>query len=270
MSRYKIAESVEHHRLIKIHSYEDLGIHHPTANAVGMQSHRNDDFEPRRIHKMVDGAFEEVRPLPDGRTLIKKDFILSHDASGPVRVPSPASGYVHYLHDKTATMRVYDRPYGEQGAKLLAQVLHMNPRTFHLNEGERIAYGQPMGVMADTGTPKVVHAHVEAESDRFRKYIQDIDLGVITPDSYPALARTSPDQRVEKPAPQHDHASHDITPGTRSDHVTQHATPIVPQGLSEGDKGMRVEGLQTTLSRLGHHNPDGHPLTKRRAAVWSI
>src|SRR5688572_29995117 len=178
MARYKIVESVGK-RLEAVHSYEELEIHHPSRNSVGLKTGRAQDFESGRMHRKVEGVFEEIRPQGDGRVLVKKDFILSHDGRVPVAIPSPVDGYVHYLHDKTATMRVYDRPYRESGAKLLAQVLHMSPESFHLQEGERIAYGQPMGVMSDTGTPRVVHAHVEAEPNQFRKYIRDIDSGVI-------------------------------------------------------------------------------------------
>jgi type IV secretion system effector X-Tfes-like protein/putative peptidoglycan binding protein len=257
MSRYKIVESVQEKRLHDIHRYEDLGIHHPTANDVGIRAHRLDELEPRRIHRVVEGRFEEVRPLSDGRVLVKKDFVLSHDGHGPVRIPAPADGYVHYLHDKTATMRIYDRPFGQQGAKLLTQVLHMEQGSFYLREGERVAYGQPLGTMGDTGTPRVFHAHVEGEPALLRRYIHDINAGVITPDSYPALSETQPSQKAEIPKPASTHeaiqAAHEVT--------HPHSEPDLQKAMRSGDTGTRIAELQQGLSTLGYRDADGHPLT---------
>lgn len=243
MSRYRITESVGS-RVQDVHSYEDLEIHHPSRNALGLRTGRPEDFEPRRTHRRVDGEFEEVRLLPDGRALVKKDFILSHDGRGPVGIPSPVDGYVHYLGDRNATMRIYDRPFGEPGARLLAQALHMDPRTFQLKEGERIAYGQRMGVMSDRGTPGSVHAHVEVEADQFRRYIRDIDTGVITPESCPSLPRrTSPDAG---PIPE----------GA----AWSAPDSSVGRTMREGDAGREIGRLQSTLSRLGYGDPVGRTL----------
>lgn len=188
MSRYRILESVLDDRIESVHTYEDLDIHHPTRNRRGMETGRLEDFEARRLHQSVNGEFEEIRALAGGRILVKKDFILTHDADGAVRIPSPVEGYVHYLQgDPNAALRIYDRPHHQSGAKLLAQVLHMDADSFQLVEGERVAYGQPLGTQSDTGTPGAIHAHVEAELDQFKQYIHDIDSGAITPDSYPAL-----------------------------------------------------------------------------------
>ncbi len=257
MGRYKIVESVKRHELHAIHRYEDLGIHHPTANAAGIQDGRLDELELRRVHKIVDGRFEEVRPLSEDRMLIKKDFVLSHDGHGPVRIPSPAEGYVHYLHDKTATVRIYDRPFGTPGAKLLTQVLHMEPDSFHLKEGASVAYGQPLGAMGDTGTPRVFHAHVEAEPSQFRRYIRDIDSGVITPDSYPALSttRTNLSRKPAELPPTHA-KSHDVS----GPHAVQPTVPQKHEALHLDDIGMQVSELQQMLSSLGYRNPKGHPL----------
>lgn len=240
MSRYKIVESVRG-RVEAVHSYEDLEIHHPKLNSLGVKTGRPGDFEPDRIHRRVDGDFEEVRPQPDGRVLVKKDFVLSHEGGGLVTIPSPVEGYVHYLHDKTAAMRVYDRPYGEPGAKLLAQSLHMDPRTCKLKEGERIEYGQPMGVMSDSGTPGVVHAHVEAEPEQFRKYIRDINSGVITPESYSGKGKASP----QPP-----------TPKASAPDPSNNANGA----LEQGEQGPEVKQLQRTLNRLGHCDAEGRAL----------
>jgi len=231
MARFKIVESVEHNRLNRIHEYEDLGIHHPTANARGMRTGRSEDFQRGRPHQNVDGEFEEIRNTNDGRTLVKKDFILSHDGEGPVLIPSPVDGYVHFKRDAWATVGIYDKPFGQAGAKLLAQVLHMEPTSFNLKEGAKVAYGQPLGQMGDTGSPGIVHAHVEAEADQFRRYIHDIDGGVIRPGV----------------AAEHGHST--SRPATRGFKV-----------LQQGASGAAVQVLQQSLQRLGYTGRDGHLL----------
>ena len=231
MARFKIVESVEHNRLNRIHEYEDLGIHHPTANARGMRTGRAEDFQRGRPHQKVDGEFEEVRNTSDGRTLVKKDYILSHDGKGPVLVPSPVDGYVHFKRDAWATIGIYDKPFGQPGAKLLAQVLHIEPDSFHLKEGAQVAYGQPLGQMGDTGSPGIIHAHVEAEPAQFRRYIHDIDSGLIRPTFV-------------------DEHSHSITDGA--------ATGI--DVLQQGASGPGVRDLQKQLQRLGYTGHDGQAL----------
>lgn len=240
MNRYRIWESVLDHTE-QVHSYEDLEIHHPRRNQKGLRTGRPEDFEPRRQHERIEGEFEEVRPLPDGRRLVKKDFVLQHDATSPVYVPAPVAGHVHYLHDQTAAVRIYDRPFGEAGAKLLAQSLHMDPQTFRLREGERIEYGEPMGVMADRGTPGVIHAHVEAEPEQFRRYIRDIQTGLIGPRTYPKASHAEPTDRV-------------VSLGGGGPHNP------ADRNLHDGSHGEQVRSLQDTLATLGYRNPDGTPL----------
>jgi peptidoglycan hydrolase-like protein with peptidoglycan-binding domain len=240
MERYRISESVGR-RVEAVHSYGDLEIHHPTANRVGVATGRSEDFEHprRRAYGRVDGAFEELRREPDGRVLVKKDFILTRDPAGPVHVPAPVAGYVHYLHDPTAAVRIYDRPYGTPGAMLLAQSLHMDRSSFRIREGGRVEYGQPLGRMSDTGTPGAIHAHVEAEPDQFRRYIRDIANGTIGPDRWPAKSRTGDDSR---------------TPDTGT------PAPIRNTALEPGDVGPRVRELQRSLNRLGVRDAQGLPL----------
>ncbi len=241
MSRYRILESVLHSRIENVHSYEDLDIHHPTRNRRGLETGRSEDFEARRIHQRVDGEFEEVRPLADGRTLVKKDFILTHDAAGAVRIPSPVDGYIHYLRgDPNAAVRILDRPHHQPGAKVLAQALHMDPDSFQLKEGERVAYGQPLGTQSDTGTPGAVHAHVEAELDQFKRYIRDIDSGVITPDSTPAL--------LSSPHNPHNFLYLQTLAGV---HAMESARAITPGPHSENlAAALTVEAVRAGLTRV--------------------
>lgn len=170
MSKYTITESVDRDGGVEdVHSFEDLEKHHPSAGR-----------EDGRQYDTINGELEEVRHMPDGRTLIKKDFILSQDTPGPVNVPAPVGGYVHLADDEYNTVQIFDRPYGEPGAVRLGQVLHMADGSLPA-EGARVEYGQPLGRMGDAGTPGSVHAHVEVEAGQFQSYIRDIDNGTIQP-----------------------------------------------------------------------------------------
>lgn len=250
MSKYRIVESVGH-KTEHVHTYEDLEIHHPSANATGLKTGKLEDFEKSKRgvpkpHAVVDGEWEEVRNQPDGSVLVKKDFILLQDAPGTVKIPAPVEGHVHYLKDATRAVRIYDRPFGEPGAKLLGQVLHMDPDSFELKEGQHVRYGQPLGVMSDSGSPGSVHAHVEVEAAQFRRYIGDIDKGVIAPGTYPGKQRS-------------DEPQHTTTPPERTEHTER---PRAASGvIAQGARGSEVWGVQLTLSKLGYTGRDGRRLT---------
>jgi hypothetical protein len=117
----------------------------------------------------------------------------------------------------------------------------MDPSSFELKEGSRIAYGQPMGIMSDTGTPGAVHAHIEAEPEQYRRYIRDIDSGVIVPGgtSLEARGRQATENQSRTPL-----------------HHARNQTAV----LRQGDQNTHVRELQQTLATLGYRNPDGIPL----------
>ncbi len=263
MSRYRIVESVGN-RTQDVHSYEDLEIHHPSANRNGLRTGRLEDFERDRNgnlrpHARVDGDWEEVRTTNDGRTLVKKDLVLSQDTPGPVHVPSPVSGYLRY-NQAYGTAEFYDGP--GRDAKLLGKVLHMRPETFAHLDGKFVQYGQPLGVQWEAGRDGRahakdgigVHAHIELEPEQFRRYIRDIDRGVITPDTYPGKGQSqgTPTQagagRNDGEAP------------------AQRPTPQAPRDamadgvLKQGENGPAVRELQETLNRLGLRDAQGKPL----------
>lgn len=207
MPQYTITESVGS-RVERVLSFEDLEKHHPSSGR-----------EPGRDYATIDGELEEVR-LRGGRTYIKKDFILSQDTSGPVYIPAPASGYVHYLNDSTNAVRIYDRPFGTPGAVMLAQSLHM-ARGTSPPQGAYVQYGTPLGKMGDTGSPGSVHAHVELELAPFRRYIADMVTGRIQPGVVNAMA----------------------------DGMLRH-----------GEQGEPVRELQQQLNRLGMRDAHGNPI----------
>lgn len=250
MKKFRIVESAVD-GIERVHTFDDLEIHHPSKNVRGLRTGRASDFQSGRAHERVEGDFEEIRRTPDGRTLVKKDFILLDDSSAPTHLPSPVAGFVHYRHDKTATVQVFDRPQGEAGAKLLGQVLHMDPRTFNIPEGGAVAYGQPLGLMSDTGSRGAVHAHVEAEVAQFRRYIHDINNGTIAPGCWPGREHKA----VHAPAPQ-SALSHPTTPAMAA------ARPGADGVLESGDRGPEVRALQAALNRLGVRDAQGLPLVE--------
>ncbi len=210
MPGYTITESVGND-VERVNRFEDLERHHPSSGR-----------ESGRDYEVVHGEEEEVR-YNAGRTFIKKDFILSQDVPGPVNVPAPATGYIHYLHDATNAVRIYDKPFGTPGAVMLAQSLHMTPGTSP-PEGSRIEYGQPMGRMGDTGSPGAVHAHVEAPYEQFKRYIDDIAAGRIQPNGQVNI------------------------------------DPLSDGVLVREERGEAVKRLQEALNKAGIRDAEGNPL----------
>jgi hypothetical protein len=169
-NRYTIVESVGS-AIQSVTSFDDLEKHHPSSGQ-----------EAGRDYETIDGDFEEVRKTSDGRTLIKKDFVLLINGSNKsVPVPCPVSGYVK-TKVANGTVSIYDSP----GGKLLGQVLHLNT-AFKVKDGDFVEYGQPVGIQSGTGAAGTVsyaiHAHVELEKSQFVKYIADIVRGAITPNT---------------------------------------------------------------------------------------
>jgi peptidoglycan hydrolase-like protein with peptidoglycan-binding domain len=232
MSRYHITDSVGN-RIETVHTYEDIAKHHPSSGR-----------EPGRDYEKVEGKLEEVRHV-GGHTYIKKDIILATDDGSPVKVPAPASGYLHYLHDETNAVRIYDKPFGTPGATLLAQSLHM-VRNSGPAEGAHVDYGAPIGRMGDTGSPGSIHCHLEMELGRFKQYIHDIDQGVIRPDHAPAHDQSTP---PSQPA---------AAGSTSSPHPSSPANTTAPAAASSseslikmGEHGDAVRTLQDQLNRQG-------------------
>lgn len=217
MPRYTITESVGS-SVLPVHSYEDLHKHHPSAGR-----------QPNREYGTIHGEFEEIR-YADGRTFVKKDFILSQDGRGLVEIPAPVSGYAHFLHDDYNTVQIYDKPYGTLGAKREGQVLHMVRGSSPFGEGAHVSYGQPLGEMGQTGSPGSIHAHVELEVGQFQRYIRDINDGRIRPGAAP-----------------------------RGDGADQPAS-VSGDVLVNGSRGPAVTELQKQLSTLGYTDAQGRPL----------
>jgi tape measure domain-containing protein len=162
VGKYKILESVGS-SIQEVNSYRDLEKHHPSA---GREAGRN--------YGTVDGEFEEIRNTGDGRTLVKKDFILvDQKGSQSAIIPSMAAGFVRVLNDAWNTVQIFA---DKEMTKLVGQSLHQ--RSVAVKTGDYVRYGQSLGIQGDTGSPGAIHAHIETEVEQFKKYIQDLKDGV--------------------------------------------------------------------------------------------
>lgn len=168
--RFKIVESVGS-RIEEVNSYEDLSKHHPSSGR-----------ESGRDYETINGQLEEVRCI-NGRKLIKKDFVLLVSGSNQsISVPSPLTGYAKTTR-AYGTLKIYDAPSNGQ---LLGQILHLDPTSFKVNDGDTVTYGQHIGLQAGTGRTGTqvyaIHVHAELEENDFKRYIGDIVNGTLNPD----------------------------------------------------------------------------------------
>ena len=182
---------------VPITSVAGMNIHHPGDNAEAVR--RNDPSLADDPAAIINGELETIRPTGEGREpLIKKDMIFQDSTgNGNVSVPSPVEGYAHYLNPNDyGGVRIYNPKFGEPGAQLVGQVLHMDDRTFTKREGEFIQFGEPLGIQSGTGpdgrSDYGVHAHIEVTHANMERYVNAILRGEITQDTYPALNNPQP------------------------------------------------------------------------------
>ncbi|MEO8003208.1 MAG: peptidoglycan-binding domain-containing protein, partial [Arenimonas sp.] len=217
--------------------FRSLHTHHPGTNQSAVRAGNPSGLDDNGA--IVDGEVEVVR-TENGHTLIKKDIIfLDQNGSANVQVPAPIAGYAHYLDPNTyGSVRIYTKPFGQPGAELVGQVLHMDASTFKFKEGERIEYGQPIGTQSGKGPNGLhhfgTHAHVELELEQFKKYVADLKSGAITQETYPAIGSTQ-----SMPAPP--------------------ANAMADGVLKQGEKGVEVRALQEQLISSGITTIDGRP-----------
>lgn len=231
MSRYRIFESVGA-RIEQVRDYDDLEIHHPSQRGR----------ERGRAYATIEGEREEVLKTRtrSGERMVSKDFILQDErGSARVPVPSPVDGHVGRVDRANGLVAIYDRPDGE----LLAQVRHLDLRGSDLNVGDRVRYGEALGIQGGFGRGNPsrygVHVHMdfnEAHLHRLDRYLRDMDRGVLTPASARAAAGHRPDEDM--------------------------AARAAPSStvLEEGSRGPGVERLQRALTRLGFEDASGRPL----------
>jgi hypothetical protein len=133
---------------------------------------------------------EEIRQ-EKGQKLVSKDFVLydSNKASSPsevgdsakkVSVPAPVAAKVK-AEPSQGMVEFYDVQSGE----FIARIRHMS--NLKVKTDDIVEYGQPLGTQDKVNAPHV-HVHIDFNAqhlDQFKKYLRDIDSGVITTDKYP-------------------------------------------------------------------------------------
>ena len=236
MGRIRISESVQHNQVQTVHTYKDIENHHPSQEFN----------EPGRSYAVVDGDREEVlkEKTRAGNLLVSKDFILTDTGTGSssLRVPAPASGYIGQVDKSGGVVRIYDKPNGE----LIVQIRHMDLRNSDLKVGDVVEYGQPLGLQSGFGggNPRRygTHVHVDFNAqylDQFKKYINEIDQGVITTTSHPAQSANL----------------------SRSPVIGATAVaPLADGVLRQGERGPEVTALQNQLNTLGFKDAQGKAL----------
>ncbi|WP_242107758.1 peptidoglycan-binding domain-containing protein [Luteimonas aquatica] len=197
-------------------------------------------------------ATDEAAGAPADGTWTRKSFVLAKDAPGAVYVPSPVAGHVHHVGDYGA-VELYDSP-GTDG-RLLGRVLHMDPRSFAVSEGEAVDYGEPLGRQwgAGAGNAKTSPDHVEMELDagQLQRYLEDIEAGVISPDVYPGMTK-----RLRRAG---------LAPLIKAKPsglpIAVAIAALQAQRIVEaGDRGPGVIEIQTALHGLGYLDARGAPL----------
>ncbi|WP_434631933.1 hypothetical protein [Chromobacterium sp. CV08] len=172
MSKYKIMQYAGKKKgNVPVTSYDSMPKHHPDKKE-----------EKNRQYAEIHGNLEEVAQQKN-RVNIKKDFILSDEKGNrDVYTPSPVSGYASYSKNY-GTIDIYDKPAGKDRT-LLAKLQHIKPETQKFKNGDRVEYGQGLGLQYKTGDlagkhKYPIHSHVETDEETYKKYISDIVSGKI-------------------------------------------------------------------------------------------
>lgn len=256
MSRYRVVESVGARRE-PVRRYDDLEIHHPSQRGR----------EPGRHYGEVRGRREEVLALRTrgGQRLVSKDFILLDERGGTrVPVPSPVEGVVGAIDAANGRVDLYDR----RGGELLVRLRHLDLRGSGLRTGDRVGYGQPLGMQSGVGAGDRqrygTHVHVdfnEAHLDRFDRYLRELDAGVLTSDG--AAPRLDP--RAVLGAGSRGPAVYALQRALAARGYGADARGPLP---ADGDFGPRTEAAVRAFQRDAGLRPDGRAGRRTRDALW--
>ncbi len=260
MSTYTVQESVRHSRLEPVRSYADLEHHHPSRNLA----------EPGRLYADVGGRSEEIlkdratggpRTSAAGDYFVSKDFILTADGRGDVAVPAPVAGYAGAYNRTMGSVELWSGPASDTDRVMLARVLHMDPDTFKHKEGDRVEYGEPLGIQAGRGIDRQgvvrndaygTHVHIDINTryiGQFDRYLGDLGAGLITTETRPA-----PSENIVDPPP--------VVTNVRDaqGNTVSPADPLADGVLARGEKGGAIGALQSQLRSLGYTNARGEPV----------
>lgn len=259
MPRYTILESVgggvQH-----VHDYEDLERHHPTRGN-----------ERGRVYATVNGEREELlgnyrgaaTVSADGDHFVSKDFVLKVGDSAAVPVPAIASGYVGGIDPANGIVQIYDKPATDPGREMIAQYRHLDLRNTTLETGDRIEYGQSVGIQGgfNKGNPSAFgkHVHVDINTSylpQAERYIRDIDSGAITSDQRPRQAQPN----LTGPAQVTNISGDGRTAAAPGGSSSAGAAAMADGVLRKEEQGPEVKALQERLNALGYTDASGQPL----------
>lgn len=261
MPRYTIVESVGRGTQA-IHDYEDIERHHPTRGN-----------ERGRVYATVNGEREELlgnyrgaaTVSHDGDHYVSKDFVLKVGNNNAVPVPAIASGYIGQIDPRNGIVQIYDKPANDPSREMIAQYRHLDLRNTQLRSGDRIEYGESVGIQGgfNKGNPSAFgkHVHVDINTSylpQADRYIRDIDSGAISTDRRPQHA--SPN--LTAPATVGNISGNGQTvaaPGGAAATAKQ-AAPMADGVLRKEEHGPEVKALQERLIQLGYTDAQGRAL----------
>lgn len=228
-----------------VHVFSDLTTHHPKANFRARMVDgvlRDVEVPEKRSHAFLGGNFQEVetlrtdeyRALKKDQVLLIKDLILEdepapgHARTRVVDVPAPIAGYVSRRDDRNGLVEITDSPNGD----VIARVRHLQP--ISVSVGDKVAYGQTLGIQNEKGLKPGTGKHVHVEIDtryyrQFENYIADLASGRLP-----------------------------VETGHRKD---IQPLPVIDDGVIRlGESNDRIRDLQRVMSREGYRAAGGGPL----------
>lgn len=259
MPRYTIVESVGR-GVQHIHDYEDIERHHPT---------RGD--ERGRVYATVNGEREELlgnyrgaaTVSRDGDHYVSKDFVLQAGGSSAVPVPAIASGYIGKVDPSDGIVQIYDKPANDPSREMIAQYRHLDLRNTRLEAGDRIEYGQSVGIQGgfNNGNPSAFgkHVHVDINTGylpQADRYIRDMNSGALTTDQRPQHAQPN----LTAPAQVSNVSGNGRTVAAATGVTAAGAAPMADGTLRKEEHGPEVKALQERLNQLGYTDADGKAL----------
>jgi len=162
----------------RVDDLDGLVTHHPNSNkGAHLVNGAVEGGQAGRAFGVVGGEIQEIEVPRGGRdfglrpdqVLMKKDFMLEDPRlpTGPgsrsLDVPSPVAGVVGTVNVRSGLVDVLDR----EGGDVILRVRHMSP--IHVQTGDRIEYGQALGVQNKQGTD-AIHVHMEVDSRYYQQY----------------------------------------------------------------------------------------------------
>ncbi|MBT2869553.1 transglycosylase SLT domain-containing protein [Chromobacterium violaceum] len=235
MSKYKIMQYAGKEKgNTPVTDYDSMPKHHPDK-----------EKEENRQYEKIHGNLEEVARQKN-RVNIKKDFILSDEKGDRgVYTPSPVSGYASYSKNY-GTIDIYDKPEGKDRT-LLAKLQHIKPETQTFKNGDRVEYGQGLGLQYKTGDlagkhKYPIHSHVETDEETYKKYISDIVSGNIS------LSKPSHTRQHQQNEKKEDRAKSKLPDSNSASLGNKHESKKLP---AKGHEQKRNEKEQERIERIG-------------------